>query len=437
MADFRKFLPITKVSDNGDGTVTVDGVMTSEAVDDQDDLVEYEASKRAIYKDGGYNEWRTLRAMHQPISAGLTDEILCDDDSKTVYVKVRVVDENEVKKTKAGIYKGFSIGGFSNESTVDMIGGRMVTRHTDVDILELSLADRPSNPDAVFTFVKIGKPKSVSQSQASGPAILRKETDMPGNEVQEAVVAGATQEASDVAWDIDSVQSALATLGHVLAYELAEGETDQAAQLQAARKLVLDWMQAEAGEVDGAIAAVQASGAAEGAEADTPAEEAVETPEEEAAETPEEEAAEEAAGTEVDKDGMGDEDLAALAMKKVLASPGFAALVKSVVTAQMKAQITKGGTAVTQAFTKIDDVATRLGVLEKRVRVMAKRGPVAGPVLRAVPAADEESSDAAVTVLTELIDKESDNATRQTLMQRRTDLLIKAVHAGGGNRIGR
>ena len=440
MKNISRFVPFAKVDDNGDGTATVTGIFSTEKVDAEDDIIDYDALKKAIYRPGGYDEWRTLRAMHQSISAGIAEDILCVDKTRKSYMKALVIDPVEAKKTLAGVYKGFSIGGRSNESTLEMVDGRAVTRHTDIDILEVSLADRPANPEAVFTFVKIAAApalKPVSQSsQATSPANF-KENAM-SDEMKEAVVAGATNEADEVTYDSATIQEALNLIGRAVAGELADGETDQAAMLQTARKQLLAWLAAEAAEVDAAIADVDAAGAA--GDASEPPEE--DTPERraEAAETPEEEAIEEPEGeTDAEGDASASDDEANVAafMKKVLASPDLAGLIKTVVNAQMKAQITKGGTQVTQTFAKLDDVATRLGALEKRVKVIVKRGSVAGPVLRAIPGANDDGAGTEVDVLSRLIEKEDNSAMRQNLMSKRADLLIKQVHASGGNHIGR
>jgi hypothetical protein len=261
------------------------------------------------------------------------------------------------------------------------------------------------------------------------------------DEEKEAVADAAQGEAQGSAWDSADVTEALNILGHYVAHELQEGETEQAAQLQAARKMVLAWLSAEAGEVDTAIDQVA------DAQDDQPAEEAEETPEEEATETPEEQAAEEEAApaqeeAATEEPAEGEEDDEDVTMEKVvaavLASPGLQQLIKSQISASLKAQIQKGGANVAQAFTKLDDVATRMGVLEKRVGRIAKRALVSGPVLRAVPGADDESAgmDATIAGLNEMLKTETDPALRQSLMQRVSKLQMQKVYAAGGRRLG-
>lgn len=445
MAEFRKFVRFSKIDDNGDGTVTVHGVMTSEAVDADDEVIDYDASKRAIYKRGGFAEWRNLRSMHQNIAAGTVPDIVCNDDVRNVEIAARVIDENEVRKTRAGVYHGFSVAGLGHSYKPDTVDGKPVTRYTDVDFLEVSLVDRPSNPDAVFTMMKVAPSpqQSVSKiSRASGPAILSKGEAM--DEEKEAVADAAQGEAQGSAWDSAQITEALNIIGQAVAGELAEGETEQAAQLQAARKMVLAWLSAEAGEVDTAIDQVAA------AQDDQSAEEAEETPEEEAAETPEKQAEEEAeaaqeeppAGDQSAGEGEEEEeDDEDVTMEKVvaavLASPGLQQLIKSQISATLKTQIQKGGANVAQAFTKLDDVATRMGVLENRVGKIAKRALVSGPVLRENPGADEAAGvDATIAGLNEMLKAETDPALRQSLMQRVSKLQMQKVYAAGGHRLG-
>jgi len=60
-----------------------------------------------------------------------------------------VVDDEAWKKVVEGVYKGFSIGGFVTAR--DAADPKAIT---GVDLAEISLVDRPANPDAVFSVFK-------------------------------------------------------------------------------------------------------------------------------------------------------------------------------------------------------------------------------------------------------------------------------------------
>ena len=89
-----------------------------------------------------------VREMHQAKAAGTAIEANVEDDGRT-YFGAHVVDSEAVKKVKAGVYKGFSIGGkvtARDELNKSIIKG--------IKLVEVSLVDRPANPEAVFTMYK-------------------------------------------------------------------------------------------------------------------------------------------------------------------------------------------------------------------------------------------------------------------------------------------
>lgn len=154
MNDIRLFAKITKVDKE---QRTVEGVASSETVDKQNEIVDYNASKVA------FGEWNgAIREMHQPISVGKAVEIIPDDENKCVYVKAFISRgaEDTWTKIKEGVLTGFSIGGNTLDKSVQIIKDaksgqeKHVTRINKYRLNELSLVDNPANPDAEFTLVK-------------------------------------------------------------------------------------------------------------------------------------------------------------------------------------------------------------------------------------------------------------------------------------------
>ena len=89
--------------------------------------------------------------MHGPIAAGVALEASVDADGVT-HLGTHIVDAGSVAKVKAGVLKGFSMGGSitrRNKINKKIIDG--------VKITEFSLVDRPANPDSVITLVKLDK----------------------------------------------------------------------------------------------------------------------------------------------------------------------------------------------------------------------------------------------------------------------------------------
>src|SRR5438105_291139 len=97
----------TKVEEQPDGTLYVEGIASSENTDCQGEVVKADAMRAAL---PGYMKFPTIREMHEAWAAGKTLAASVADDGKT-YIATKVVDAEAVKKIKEGIYAGFSIGG--------------------------------------------------------------------------------------------------------------------------------------------------------------------------------------------------------------------------------------------------------------------------------------------------------------------------------------
>src|SRR5438045_8074682 len=84
-----------------------------------------------------------IREMHQPSAVGIAEEAAIDD--KGLYLGARIVDHDAWQKVVAGVYKGFSIGG--HVTARDPADRNIVT---GLALSEISVVDRPANPEAVF-----------------------------------------------------------------------------------------------------------------------------------------------------------------------------------------------------------------------------------------------------------------------------------------------
>jgi hypothetical protein len=137
----RLYGAIQKVEPQDDGTVRVYGIASSEAVDEQGEIVRADAIRAAI---PDYMRFPALREMHQLSAAGSTLEAEVGEDGTTRIV-AHVVDPVAVAKVRNQVYRGFSIGGRvtqrepGNPKTI-----------TALVLNEISLVDRPANPKAIF-----------------------------------------------------------------------------------------------------------------------------------------------------------------------------------------------------------------------------------------------------------------------------------------------
>jgi hypothetical protein len=145
----RLYGAIQKVEPQDDGTVRVYGIATSEALDEQGEIVRADAIRAAI---PDYMRFPALREMHQLSAAGTTLEAeVCEDG--TTRIVAHVVDPVAVAKVRNQVYRGFSIGGRVTQRE----GGNPKTV-TGLVLNEISLVDRPANPEAIFDCWKAAMP---------------------------------------------------------------------------------------------------------------------------------------------------------------------------------------------------------------------------------------------------------------------------------------
>lgn len=151
------FLAFSKVEEREDGTLVAEGIASSEARDSAGELVKANAMRAAL---PDYLTFGAVREMHQPIAAGTAITCTVDNDGIT-RLSAHVVDPVSCLKVRTGVLKGFSIGGKvtkRNSSDRSIIEG--------IKLTEISLVDRPANPDAVIGLVKIDSKGEMTMSKA-------------------------------------------------------------------------------------------------------------------------------------------------------------------------------------------------------------------------------------------------------------------------------
>lgn len=121
------------------------GYASTEARDSQGEIVRRSALERAL---PDYLRFGNIREMHQPSAVGKAKEASFDDTG--LWLGAKVVDDSAWNKVKEGVYNGFSIGGRVNAR--DPADKSIIT---GVDLHEISLVDRPSNPLSTFQLVKM------------------------------------------------------------------------------------------------------------------------------------------------------------------------------------------------------------------------------------------------------------------------------------------
>jgi phage head maturation protease len=116
------------------------GYASTDAEDDQGEIITRDALAEAL---AGYLKFANIREMHQMSAVGIAEEAGIDD--KGLYVGARIVDPRAWDKVTSGVYKGFSVGG--RVTSRDPADRNVIIALT---LTEISLVDRPANPEAVF-----------------------------------------------------------------------------------------------------------------------------------------------------------------------------------------------------------------------------------------------------------------------------------------------
>ena len=142
------FAKIIKQEKLEDGTLMVYGKATDDSLDIDEQICDAGWLSTAMpewFKTGG-----NVREQHSNIAAGVAKEL--DAKADGFYINVHVVDPVSVKKTETGVFKGFSIGIRSPRIVRDSkaANGRII----DGQIVEVSLVDRPANPNAKLIMAK-------------------------------------------------------------------------------------------------------------------------------------------------------------------------------------------------------------------------------------------------------------------------------------------
>lgn len=147
MEDIHIYLPFEKK--NSDQQL-VEGYATTEALDSQGEVVKLGAIEKAL---PDYMKFGNIREMHQFSAVGKA--ISASVDNKGMYIVAKVVDKQAWEKVKEGVYSGFSIGGRIVKKVGNAIEGLVLN--------EISIVDRPANPQAIFSLVKMADGKVVDE----------------------------------------------------------------------------------------------------------------------------------------------------------------------------------------------------------------------------------------------------------------------------------
>jgi hypothetical protein len=275
------FFEITKSDKHDDGTMTVYGKATSDALDIDKQICDDDWLNRAMpdwFKSGG-----NIREQHSSIAAGVAKDYEKKDGAH--WIRALVVDPTSVLKVDTGVLKGFSIG-IKNPRIIrddKAANGRII----DGIIVEVSLVDRPANPECQLVLAKSvgGKDGIWKVEELIEKTATEKEEPKMEKSATE-IIAHARSISGDLTkFDKDlyeTARNALAQLIVVEANEMQEGSDEEMSLscLLGAVSNLMWWYRGEqaAGETEGETsegetknASTDEGGASAGADFEDPA----------------------------------------------------------------------------------------------------------------------------------------------------------------------
>jgi phage head maturation protease len=245
------FAEICKVNDE---ERMVYGYASTEALDVQGERVSKDALKAALPE---YMKFANIREMHTASAVGVAKS--AEIDAKGLYLAAKVVDDDAWNKVKEGVYKGFSIGGKAVSKVDETI--------TEMRLSEISLVDRPANPEAVIDIWKADGAEAPAAIDAlaellnKGDISPERLLELAKSDKEQAPAAPVTPEpaadtpAADVAkgyegeeiYDAATALSALDSIMYLLQKERTEGEDmpEQVAALETACAALKTFVQSE------------------------------------------------------------------------------------------------------------------------------------------------------------------------------------------------
>lgn len=214
MTDFaNSYALIVKQEKQDDGTLKVFGKATDDSLDIDSQICDptWLASAMPDWFESGGN----IREQHSNIAAGVATDY--ERKGAEHFITALVVDPVSVKKVETGVLKGFSIGIRSPRIIRDekAANGRII----DGQIVEVSLVDRPANPNAKLMLAKAaenGELMSIEQTNIPTPdQVFANKSDNPLDaivETVEAVAAKVEDAVAEVVADVAAVAHEVETV---------------------------------------------------------------------------------------------------------------------------------------------------------------------------------------------------------------------------------
>jgi hypothetical protein len=222
------YFAIEKADRHADGTLTVYGKATDDALDIDKQICDSAWLDRAMphwFKSGG-----NIREQHSNIAAGVATDYELKSDGH--YITALVVDPVSAKKVEHGVLKGFSIG-IKNPRVIQdskAANGRIV----DGQIVEVSLVDRPANPNCQLVLAK---------SAGADETVIQVEELI---ETEETIEDNVLQSSDNLEKESDSMDQSTVAVPKSIMGDLIKFDK---AQFEAARNALASLIAVEAEEI--------------------------------------------------------------------------------------------------------------------------------------------------------------------------------------------
>lgn len=230
----RLFGAIEKYDSQDDGSVIICGVASSELLDKQGDIISADAMRKALPE---WMTWGNIREQHSMNAVGKATRAEVDMDGKT-RITATIVDSEAVKKIKAGVYRGFSVAGECLSKMANVV--------TRLSLSEISICDRPVNPECVFSIWKAEKPQPQNQPINKGmidPKFIAKALSLPDTATEAEIaekflarLAPAQPQTPPAAPTLEQIQKAIKDSNEPLLSKITALETRASADAKTIEK---------------------------------------------------------------------------------------------------------------------------------------------------------------------------------------------------------
>lgn len=182
------YADIVKRDVQPDGSVVVYGKPSNEALDIDEQRADKEWLQKALPE---WYRWGNVREMHGPRAVGTAQKLEWDENDEP-WLTAKIVDKEAAHKVREGVYKGFSIG--IRKPILKHDRNAPKGRFVGGTITEVSVVDRPANPDSGFKILKRAGANEWVDMQTGFTLKVARQSDgaetVPG-------VAGSAQTTSD------------------------------------------------------------------------------------------------------------------------------------------------------------------------------------------------------------------------------------------------